>query len=630
MSKERAPPGAARPWPHRVVDRGALPSWPSEGSSTKSSGDVALGAQGVRAPLVEFRAKRPRTPVSIAGDLDALSRATTAPLPDWRTDCQQEEKDVHLLPMVGSTSTTSTELPSTSFRLQPSIGGTAECWTSWASSSSWGAGAHGDSTWALSGGSGYGCAGELPQVVTSGTSEVSPERRSSAGLPELRTRQPKEPPSDVGADLMQLSCATSALPGLPVRVEAAPRCAPATARGPPRPVLDPVARAPRRAEAERGAPRGAPRDDTAPSGAGAAVGDTEGRGGAATARAPRRSVARQRESHRWARRQSRRLTRSTVQQNEKSSASDGKDGAANGAADSRKGGGHRGAHTHNYSSNDGGLPLEQEQALVPDKTVPVGRLHELSRESRVPFDLIMAAFEIFAELAVPMSGCSRSAGSGAPAPSGSGAGVAPLRRTVVNGARTFDVLAEGELTTDSFAKVLCKLSNVDAVESLPNGLLSSSFYGADSDNTNNLDFLEFASWYSRHGFSESVLLTAEQKRIRQIARKHGLPIVEVEEYKKAFDHFDEDGSGEIEYEEFVDLLNTLINVPKHLELPSSRVRQFWTETVSDKGGAVGFEDFLLFYTRYFSKTGPGKRDSKTSPLEEFYHAIRPVPVQRAW
>mmetsp|Transcript_103398 Transcript_103398/g.290958 ORF Transcript_103398/g.290958 Transcript_103398/m.290958 type:complete len:156 (+) Transcript_103398:3-470(+) len=150
----------------------------------------------------------------------------------------------------------------------------------------------------------------------------------------------------------------------------------------------------------------------------------------------------------------------------------------------------------------------------------------------------------------------------------------------------------------------------------------------------NLDFLEFAVWYMRHGFSENVLLSFEQREIRAIARKHGLNIVDVEEYKKSFNRFDEDGSGEIEFEEFRALLYFLIKIPNNLDLPESRIRAFWSEAISEDRGAINFEEFLLFYMRYFSSTnkkaGNGKGQQHRSVLEEFYRSLRPVSMPRAW
>merc|ERR1711879_289396 len=133
------------------------------------------------------------------------------------------------------------------------------------------------------------------------------------------------------------------------------------------------------------------------------------------------------------------------------------------------------------------------------------------------------------------------------------------------------------------------------------------------DRSHSLDFSEFALWFSRHAFNENFLLSKDQQEIRKIARQHSLPIPEVERYKSSFDSYDEDESGMIEYEEFEKLLYALIKVPKDLDLPPSRVRQFWLETDEDGSGAITFEEFLMFYTRYFAVSS-----ECTCPVETFY------------
>lgn len=247
-----------------------------------------------------------------------------------------------------------------------------------------------------------------------------------------------------------------------------------------------------------------------------------------------------------------------------------------------------------------------ELPKLPRTAVPKGRLQELAVTNRIPAEFMVQAFEIFEELAVPLR---RRRGQ---------------RFRKKKDPQEYDVLTEGRLERSAgFEKLLCTLTHAEDPSSLPEGFIDSAFRSADADGSESLDFLEFAQWYMRHGFSEAVLLTPEQREIRKIARHHGLPIVWVEEYKKSFDSFDEDGSGMIEFDEFQKLLYKLIKVPSHLDLPVNLVRQFWAEADDDGGGAIGFEEFLMFYTRYFIRED-GKHDTSRHPLEDFYRAIRPI------
>lgn len=190
----------------------------------------------------------------------------------------------------------------------------------------------------------------------------------------------------------------------------------------------------------------------------------------------------------------------------------------------------------------------------------------------------------------------------------------------------FDLYSvDSMLSKVAFGKVLCRLTGVRMEDELPDGLANESWGVADEDFSGAIDFVEFARWYAAHGFSEEVLLTEEQRIVRHVARNNGLALAEVERIKSHFDTFDTDGSGQIDAEEFRNLLCQLIRVPGHLELPASRVRQFWQETDIDGSGEVEFEEFLLFYRRYFDITG----QVEACPFEQFYRAIRPVKV-RQW
>eukprot|EP00411_Alexandrium_monilatum_P040100 CAMPEP_0175391928 /NCGR_PEP_ID=MMETSP0095-20121207/32161_1 /TAXON_ID=311494 /ORGANISM="Alexandrium monilatum, Strain CCMP3105" /LENGTH=428 /DNA_ID=CAMNT_0016690493 /DNA_START=9 /DNA_END=1292 /DNA_ORIENTATION=- len=145
-----------------------------------------------------------------------------------------------------------------------------------------------------------------------------------------------------------------------------------------------------------------------------------------------------------------------------------------------------------------------------------------------------------------------------------------------------------------------------------------------SDQTKDVDFTEFLTWISRNSFNELLLLTPSQRAIRDIARKFDKPVPFVEAIKREFDRFDADRSGIIEYEEFCKLLVLLLNVSDTEALPESRIRTFWRELDFNGTGEVEFGEFIPWYLNYFDRTGglPG-----TSPLEEFYRKIRPVPFQ---
>jgi len=225
-------------------------------------------------------------------------------------------------------------------------------------------------------------------------------------------------------------------------------------------------------------------------------------------------------------------------------------------------------------------------------------LQKMAMEMKIPTDILKQAYDIFSEHALWPS----------------------KRRNSRSETSIVEVAERGVLAQDALADILCKLTNVEGPEELPEGLLSSCFLTADANRNQVLNFAEFAVWFSRHGFNENVLLSEEQREIRKLARRHELPITTVEKYKSQFDAFDLDRSEKIEFDEFEKLLYVLLRIPKDLDLPPSRVRQFWLESGPNSDGALGFEEFLVFYSRHFSLT------DSVCPVQEFYRGLRRVHV----
>lgn len=220
-----------------------------------------------------------------------------------------------------------------------------------------------------------------------------------------------------------------------------------------------------------------------------------------------------------------------------------------------------------------------EEEVLPEPSHPVYNLSNLARDLNLPLEEVQRLKEIFEE---------------------------------------YDADKSGEVDESEFSCLLEKLSQASNDNPIPQEMLRMQWREVDTDGSGGIIFPEFAKWYSAHGFHEEMLLSPNDRLIRNVARKLGFPLMEVERIKKQFDVYDEDGSGEIELAEFERLLYRLLKVPKTEELPASRVRQFWSEIDQDRSGCVDFEEFLCWYTRYFSLDGR----AEVSPIEEFYKSIR--------
>eukprot|EP00929_Paragymnodinium_shiwhaense_P041918 TRINITY_DN21769_c0_g1_i1.p2 TRINITY_DN21769_c0_g1~~TRINITY_DN21769_c0_g1_i1.p2 ORF type:complete len:117 (-),score=35.17 TRINITY_DN21769_c0_g1_i1:271-621(-) len=115
-----------------------------------------------------------------------------------------------------------------------------------------------------------------------------------------------------------------------------------------------------------------------------------------------------------------------------------------------------------------------------------------------------------------------------------------------------------------------------------------------------------------------MLLGNKDLEIRDLCRKHNWNLVEVERYRKYFEAFDTDGGGDIDVEEFKDIIRECARVPKTVEIPPQRLEQLWKECDADGSGSVDFEEFVIFYRKYFVVCGV-----ECDPFADFYANIRP-------
>jgi Ca2+-binding EF-hand superfamily protein len=254
--------------------------------------------------------------------------------------------------------------------------------------------------------------------------------------------------------------------------------------------------------------------------------------------------------------------------------------------------------THSDTSDQDHTSRQSSKGRAGSKQATTSKnLLQVSSELKIPLDVVKTAYQIFETHAA--------------------------RRAGYTGASAQPVL-ERVLTRDAFVQVLMAISGSEKPQDLPKELIYSTFAEADRDNSDDIEFSEFATWYYKHGFSEELLLTPEQREIRDVARRFDIADTsEIERMKGVFDEFDLDRSGTVDFEEFEKLLHKLLKVPAHLELPTARVKQFWCETDLDDSGSINFEEFLVFYAKVFNKAdGEG-----SSPLDTFYRGIRPNPVK---
>ena len=89
----------------------------------------------------------------------------------------------------------------------------------------------------------------------------------------------------------------------------------------------------------------------------------------------------------------------------------------------------------------------------------------------------------------------------------------------------------------------------------------------------------------------------KEAELRSLSRRYGVTVAEVQEIFHVFTRTDTDGSGTVECEEFVAVLQDLLKVPRDQVIEEKKVRKFWGELDEKKTGSVGFEGFLRYHHR---------------------------------
>jgi len=166
----------------------------------------------------------------------------------------------------------------------------------------------------------------------------------------------------------------------------------------------------------------------------------------------------------------------------------------------------------------------------------------------------------------------------------------------------FDVTNKGHLTMEEFDQMVRHRCGIPEGHVLPDHLAFSEGLDMPLSKAECINFEEYLTWSMRTTFAEERLVPdPEERHLREIARTYGHTIIDVERIKVVFDGFDEDGSGCIDEQEFADLLAKLMNVSDLSDVPASLFQRYWSEVDDDGSGEVDFEEFLVWYYTKFQK-----------------------------
>jgi len=231
---------------------------------------------------------------------------------------------------------------------------------------------------------------------------------------------------------------------------------------------------------------------------------------------------------------------------------------------------------------------------VPKPSTPVLEQREL--------DPVVEIFKYAREMAIPVDGMRIAYG---------------LFKTHATVPRDGSLLREGYLTQKNLGPLLRDMLGSDTASwdaDEEKVFIARALKFSNKVENGSLNFREFAIWYSSHCFVEDFHLDAKEQKLRKLARKLGVSANEIDVFKRHFDSFDADGSGNIDEEEFRDVLYKCGKVPKHIGLPVGRIRQMWMQADIDGSGEIDFEEFVVFCIKYFAQDG----SSDANRFESWY------------
>lgn len=114
-----------------------------------------------------------------------------------------------------------------------------------------------------------------------------------------------------------------------------------------------------------------------------------------------------------------------------------------------------------------------------------------------------------------------------------------------------------------------------------------------------VSFEEFLLWSQSTVFVEETLVpNPKERHLRQLARDHGCDFVMVETLMRLFRTFDTDNSGYIEWDEFRQVVCTMLKVKESTDVSEARLLRYWKEADQSKMDRLNFEQFMVWYASH--------------------------------
>jgi len=176
----------------------------------------------------------------------------------------------------------------------------------------------------------------------------------------------------------------------------------------------------------------------------------------------------------------------------------------------------------------------------------------------------------------------------------------------------------GAISLHDFGKFVGRVFENNNV---PPELINAAFAVSDKGEFDPLDVDGFLAWYMQNMFCQVAQLlgdkdvTKSNALVDSISKSCDVAPAVVDKVKKIFDKFDVDRGGSIDYEEFGRMVAVLVGAKIGGDISQSRIKSSWAEIDRDGSGEVDFPEFVTWYVKYFNE---GENAS-----EAFYGSFNP-------
>mmetsp|Transcript_73035 Transcript_73035/g.237493 ORF Transcript_73035/g.237493 Transcript_73035/m.237493 type:complete len:711 (+) Transcript_73035:57-2189(+) len=158
----------------------------------------------------------------------------------------------------------------------------------------------------------------------------------------------------------------------------------------------------------------------------------------------------------------------------------------------------------------------------------------------------------------------------------------------------------GTLTGQQFESAIRDQLDMGESDDLPRAAQSEIDRIVGPDGTGVAKFKDFLSWNLTMSFyPQNKNASKGDATLRKYAVEKGIDLPYVEKVHGEFKKWDVDKDNALSKEEFTTCFRHLMNSKEDFDVPPERVERFWAEVDTNRNGTVEWEEFFMWYMRYF-------------------------------